>query len=100
MSAIYSKSSPYANTPVFGNYLDILEHRKIIKHADDVLYKIDSVYKFRPDMLAFDLYGDAGLWWVFAVRNPNVLKDPVFDFYTGVTIYIPKKTNLITELGI
>lgn len=100
MSAEYSKTSPYATTLVFGNYLDILEHRKITKHPDDVLYEIDSVYKYRPDLLAYDLYSDATLWWVFAVRNPNVIKDPIFDFYPGVTIYVPKKTNLVTELGI
>jgi len=34
------------------------------------------------------------LWWVFALRNPNVIEDPIFDMLTGTTIYIPKKENL------
>ena len=69
----YKKTSPYASTPVHGSFLDVLEHRKITKKADDVTYKINSVYKYRPDMLAYDLYGDSNLWWVFSLRNPNVL---------------------------
>jgi hypothetical protein len=51
-------------------------------------------------MLAYDLYGDAGLWWVFAVRNPNVITDPVFGFTAGTTIYIPLKETLVADLGL
>jgi len=40
------------------------------------------------------------LWWVFAIRNPNVIQDPIFDFQPGVIIYIPQKTNLTTALGL
>ena len=96
----YSGSSPYAQTRTFGNFLDIMINRPISKLEDDVLYAIDKVYEYRPDMLAFDLYGDSTLWWVFAQRNPNVLKDPLFDFRAGVQIYIPKKATLQSDLGV
>lgn len=100
MPAKYSKSSPYFGTGQFGPFLDILEYRSIPKNADDVEYTIDRVYKHRPDMLAYDLYGDSKLWWVFASRNPNVLKDPLFDFYPGQKIFIPKKETLVAKLGL
>lgn len=100
MAVDYSKSSPYYGTGVFGNFLDIIEYRPITKHSDDVLYVIDKIYEFRPDLLAYDLYGDSGLWWVFCSRNPNSINDPLFDFRAGVTIYIPKKENLDADLGI
>ena len=98
--AIYSKSSPYFATGTFGQFLDVLEYRAITRKPDDVEYSIDLVYQYRPDILAHDLYDDAALWWVFAARNPNVLKDPVFDFQAGRTIYIPKKETLVAALGI
>ena len=66
----------------------------------DWTYEIDAVYKHRPDLLSFDLYGDTSLWWVFSIRNPNVLQDPVFDFVPGATIYIPKKETLVAALGL
>jgi alpha-L-fucosidase len=96
----YSSSSPYAQTRTFGNFLDVMIDRPVSKLDDDVLYAIDKVYEYRPDMLASDLYGDSSLWWVFAQRNPNVLKDPLFDFRSGVQIYIPKKATLQSDLGV
>jgi alpha-L-fucosidase len=98
--ATYSKSSPYFDTKNYGNFLDIMQMRNFRKMASDVRYQIDRIYQYRPDLLAYDLYGDAGLWWVFAVRNPNTIKDPVFDFRPGVAIFIPKKETLIADLGL
>lgn len=99
MATNYSKSSPYYKTTTHGNFLDVMEPRTFPKLPDDVVFRINATYQYRPDLLAFDLYGDAGLWWVFAVRNPNTIKDPVFDFKPGVNIYIPKKTTLAAALG-
>lgn len=100
MTALYSKSSPYAKTSVVnGAFLDVWEPRPIPKMADDVAFKITTMYRHRPDLLAFDLYGDASYWWVFASRNPNTIQDPVFDFKPGVVIFLPKKETLTALLG-
>jgi alpha-L-fucosidase len=97
----YSRTSPYFTTTTFGNnLLDVLNYRSFPAQADDVQYVIDRVYQYRPDLLAYDLYGDASLWWVFAARNPNTLKNPLGDFVPGVTISIPKQTTLASALGI
>jgi hypothetical protein len=100
MAAKYSKTSAYYNTGTFSNFLDILTYRPITRYSDDVLYTIDKFYELRPDLLAYDLYGDAALWWVFRERNPNTIDDPVFDFRAGLNIYLPKKQNLASDLGI
>lgn len=100
MAITYSKSSPYNSTGVFGNFLDVIAYTPVTQRDDDVLYTIDNVYEFRPDLLAFDLYGDSALWWVFRSRNPNSIDDPIFDFRSGVSIYIPKKETLVADLGI
>ena len=96
----YSPSSPYYQTGSFGKFLDVMTNRPISKLPDDVLYEIDSVYEFRPDLLSADLYGTSNLWWVFAQRNPNVLVDPLRDFVAGVRIYIPKIETLKQDLGV
>lgn len=99
MAVQYSKISPYATTPIAGTFLDVMETRPIPKLPDDVLFRINATYKHRPDLLAHDLYGDAGYWWVFAARNPNTIKDPIFDFKPGTQIYLPKKATLVNALG-
>jgi hypothetical protein len=96
----YTAASPYFKTTSFGNFLDIMVNRPITKLPDDVLYEIDSVYEYRPDLLSQDLYGTSSLWWVFAQRNPNVLIDPLFDFIAGTRIYIPKLDTLKQDLGV
>jgi len=60
---------------------------------------IQPQYTYRPDLLSYDLYGTSKLWWVFAVRNIDTIKDPVFDFVAGTTIRLPQKTTLDTVLG-
>ena len=100
MAVEYRQDSPYAQTRMQGTYLDIYEHRPIPSHADDVLFTINATYEFRPDLLAYDLYSNQNLWWVFAVRNPNAIEDPIWDFRIGKKIYIPKQDTLTKALGI
>lgn len=97
--ATYDKKSAYVNTDVVNYYLDLWVNRPITKYADDVIFTITEVYNMRPDLLAYDLYDDAELWWVFAQRNPDTLKNPLLDFTTGTEIYIPKLDTLRSELG-
>ncbi len=98
--ATYNKTSPYFSTVIVNNYLDVLELRDIPRQADDHLFEITKTYENRPDLLAYDLYQDSKLWWVFAVRNKNILKDPVFDLVSGTKIYLPKQSTLKKVLGI
>jgi len=77
-----------------------MTNRPIPRQVDDILFKINTTYNLRPDLLAYDLYGTAGLWWVFAQRNPNTLPDPLGDFREGVQIYLPKIDTLKAALGI
>ena len=99
--ATYSKDSPYANTQtVNGQYLNFLSIRPVPAESDDVLYTIESQYRHRPDLLAYDLYGSPRLWWVFAQRNMDVIKDPVYDIEAGTQIYLPKGDRLQEILGL
>jgi hypothetical protein len=100
MLSKYTKYSPYYTTDRFGKFLDVMIDRPVTSKPADVLYTIDKVYENRPDLLAHDLYGNAGLWWVFAQRNPNIIQDPIYDFKAGRSIYIPPKDQLSADLGL
>ena len=100
-NSLYPATSPYYNTGVVnGKFLDVMVDRAIPKLPSDIYWEITVVYNLRPDMLAYDLYGDSRLWWIFASRNPNRLADPLFDFVTGVGIYLPKSDLLTQVLGL
>ena len=94
-------NSPYAQTNFQPNgNLDILSIRPVPAYTDDYLYTIEPQYTHRPDLLAHDMYGDNRLWWVFAQRNMDVIKDPVFDMVAGVEIFLPKGPSLRNVLGV
>lgn len=96
----YKKTSPYYTTDLSKGYLDVANFRNIPAQKGDVLFTVTKEYENRPDLLAYDLYEDSGLWWVFAVRNKSILKDPVYDLVPGIDIYLPQKTTLKNILGI
>jgi hypothetical protein len=97
--AQYDATSPYADTGYSQFFLDTMVNRPIPKEDDDITFTINLTYQYRPDLLAFDLYGTGALWWVFYQRNPNTLQAPPLDFVIGKTIFLPKVATLKTALG-
>ncbi len=99
--AKYPTTSPWNETGItrFGT-LDVLRIRPVPAASDDAAYTIETQYTYRPDLLAYDSYGTPKLWWVFAQRNMNVIKDPVYDMVAGTTIYLPKPESLKKLLGV
>jgi hypothetical protein len=97
--ANYTSISPYFTTNYSQFYLDVMANRAIPRESDDVYFEITQTYRYRPDLLAFDLYQQPGLWWVFYQRNPNTLMTPPWDFDVGVSIYLPKISTLRSSLG-
>lgn len=99
--AEYNILSPWHNTDIENNqYLGILNIRPVPATSDDVLYTIETQYTHRPDLLAYDLYGSTKLWWVFSQRNPDSLKDPIYDLVAGLKIYLPQGPKLRKILGL
>lgn len=98
----YNQTSPYYNTSMVanGSYLGLWNQPIIPAANTDKLITINQIYNLRPDLLAHDLYGDSRLWWVFAMRNPNTLRDPLGDFVTGTQIFLPDSGTLKAALGV
>lgn len=97
---IYSNTSPYSDTQFVGSYLDVITFRNLPYEKDDILFEITAQYEYRPDLLAYDLYKDSNLWWVFSVRNKDTILDPIYDMVAGKKIYLPKQTTMVKVLGI
>ena len=98
--AKYSKTSPYFETPQNNISLGQFVRRRFTIEDDDQSYTVERTYAYRPDLLAYDLYGTPRLWWVFSQRNPDQIEDPIYDFKPGVTIQLPKPANITRDLGV
>lgn len=97
--ATYDSTSPYYETGYSQFFLDVMVNRPIPKEDDDLSFTINTTYQYRPDLLAYDLYDNSTLWWVFYQRNPNTLTAPPLDFKVGTQIFLPKITTLKAALG-
>lgn len=98
--ANYSRMSPWSNTNINQDYLDILQIRPVSAQIDDPIYTLETPYTHRPDLLSYDLYGTPKLWWVFMQRNLDIIQDPIYDFIPGIQIYLPQKQGLFKVLGL
>jgi ABC-type Fe3+-hydroxamate transport system substrate-binding protein len=89
--ANYRTDSLYRNTKIInGQYLDVLDIDNIdIDNTTTKTITLEAKYEEKPDLLAYDLYGNAKLWWVFALFNQDELADPIVDFKTGLKISVP-----------
>ena len=96
MANFHKSSSYYRDTPIRDFYLDLwqIDDSDIQPQETDVEYTIESKYAERPDLLASDRYGNARLWWVIALRNRDLLIDPIGDFQAGLTIFLPEKETI------
>lgn len=83
------EASQYKLTPIRNWYLDLWVPRSVPKSDFDEILIIPPEMNQRPDLLSFAQYGTPNLWWVFAVRNPNLINDPINDFVAGLEIFIP-----------
>lgn len=93
MTSKSKDTSQYLSTPVNNWYLDIWVPRSIEKNDFDKIVTISAEFDRRPDLMSQAEYGTPKLWWMFSVRNPDLLIDPIADFVAGLEIYIP--TNIL-----
>ena len=92
MAIQYDGKSNYARTALNRKYLELYE--PLLKSdnlsEETMTFIIESKYNKRPDLLAFEMYGSARLWWVFAHYNRDTLTDPIMDFTSGTKIKAPR----------
>jgi hypothetical protein len=97
----YKQSSPYYKTGLIENkFLDVLEYRAIDSEADDIYRMIGNTYQYRPDLMSYDLYKTVDYWWVFMMRNRDIIIDPIWDFTADKQIYIPKISTIQRAIGL
>lgn len=90
----FDKRSFYKKTTDDGFYLGYYNPISFIPDSTDYYYIIPTKYDLKPGLLAYDLYGDAQLLWIFSVYNRDTIIDPLFDFRAGKIIKIPTRQRL------
>lgn len=87
----YKRTSHLRSTPIVNGYTDLFvpSVEPDFNNADE--FEITQQYHQRPDLLAYDLYGESRFWWLFVVYNKNQIVNPINDFTRGLTIWVPRR---------
>jgi hypothetical protein len=99
MADFHRRDSFLRNASTFDGFLDLNTLPKLPEDPFEVDYKIKESESKRPDILATNLYSTPRLWWVFALKNPDIIKDPIEDFKAGVIIKIPSPETVKSLVG-
>ena len=98
----YNKTSPYANTVLRNSlveYLDFIDFIEIPSHDSDEILTVSTKFHQRPDLLSNNLYDTPDLWWIFVVRNPDQMIDPIYDLVADLDLFVPTKQRIFGLLG-
>lgn len=79
-----------------GNRLGWWERRVFDASPTDISFVVTKKYAFRPDLLAYDMYGRSNLMW-FILQYNNV-SDISVDFVEGIELRLPTAQRLFGEL--
>lgn len=93
MASFHRDDSFLKRTGLYDTFLDVNNLPTIPQLVSDETYVIEQKYNNRLDLLAFDKYGSTRLWWVIALRNLDIIKDPSRDAVAGLEIRIPSKNT-------
>jgi hypothetical protein len=67
--------------------LTTYKRNNFVAEGDEKTMLINKGVEYRPDLVAFDVYGVSEVWW--KILEANRMSD-VFDFKAGLTITLPK----------
>ena len=87
----YKKTSHLRRTPIIDGYTDLYVPPLVPDFTRVDEFEITQQYVKRPDLLSYDLYGDAKFWWLFVLYNKNQIVDPINDMTLGKRILVPRR---------
>ena len=94
----YTNYSQYSQTSQTSWFLDLYQDVGFEQDVTDDIYTIEPKYKNRPDLLAYDRYGNASLFYVFFLINDTIF-DPIFDMIPGNIIRVPVSSRVQKYFG-
>lgn len=68
-----------------------------IRNSSNIEYRVEAKDAYRPDLIAYNMYGDPRYAWI--ILSANNLSD-IFDLKAGLIITIPSMISLYASGGV
>jgi len=95
---IYNNRSFLKNTEYKNFYLDTSKLPPVSLTVGDQV-QVPPECENRIDLFSYQQYGSSRLWWVIALANADIIKDPTWDFKSGMIVFVPRDANLTSSTG-
>lgn len=95
---IYDTKSFLKETNYKSFYLDTSALPKLVSSYGDYIV-VPSECEYRMDLFSYQQYGSSRYWWIIALANADLFKDPIWDFVSGVTVFVPRDSTLLEKLS-
>jgi len=92
-SNYYDQRSFLKDTEFRNFYLDVSKLPKVSTAVGDMI-QVPPECENRIDLFSYQQYGSSRLWWVIALANADIIKDPTWDFKAGMVVFVPRDANL------
>ena len=79
-------------------YLDVAKLPVVSTSIGDYVV-VPTECENRIDLFSYQQYGSSRYWWIIALANADLIKDPIWDFTAGLTVLVPKDTALLEKLA-
>jgi hypothetical protein len=98
MSQLYPNKSYLRNTGTRKFYLDVAKLPKFDMATGDYVV-VPPECENRMDLFSYQQYQSSRLWWVIALANADIIKDTIWDFKSGMTVFVPRDATLLEKLA-
>jgi len=95
---IYNNRSFLKNTEYNNFYLGTSKLPNVSLAVGDRV-QVPPECENRIDLFSYQQYGSSRLWWVIALANADIIKDPTWDFKSGMIVFVPRDANLTSSTG-
>jgi hypothetical protein len=95
---MYGDRSFLRQTSIKNFYLDVSNLPSINYTKGDYVI-VPPECEYRIDLFSYQQFGTSRLWWIIALANVDVIKDPIWDFKSGMQVFIPSDSALLENLA-
>lgn len=97
MSVTYDRKSYLRDTSFSDFYLDTASLPSV-SNVEGQYVVVPPECNYRIDLFAYQQYGSSRLWWLIALANIDIIKDPIWDFTSGLTVLVPDQSAATAQI--
>jgi hypothetical protein len=95
---MYGERSFLRQTSIKNFYLDVSK-LPVINYTKGDYVIVPPECENRIDLFSYQQFGTSRLWWVIALANADMIKDPIWGFKSGMEVFIPRDSALLEKLA-